>query len=148
MEEPSREPLWHVLSRSSEYALRAVLELATRGGRMTSATELAKSLNVPQRYLSHVLGELARAGILESSRGQQGGFRLREPVRTLTLARVISPFDAVGSRTQCLLRQSQCSAKQPCAAHDEWTQVAERVVDFFQRMTVLDLLRKEARPVA
>ena len=69
MQEPAREPLWHVLSRSSKYAVRTVVELADRGGGMMSARELSRSMHVPQRYLSHVLGELARAGILESSRG-------------------------------------------------------------------------------
>ena len=63
--------LFIVLSKTSEYALRAVLHLARCGAdRTVRASEMASALAVPANYLSKILHNLARAGILSSERGQ------------------------------------------------------------------------------
>ncbi len=135
------EALWHVLSRSAEYALRAVLNMAARAeGERAQAVHIAQELAVPERYLARVLNALAHAGVLESARGAGGGFRLRTPARDLTLSQVVAPFDAVGSQQQCLLRRQSCG-REPCVAHHAWKDVAASVTSFFQRTTVEDLLR-------
>jgi Rrf2 family protein len=145
-----KEPLWHVLSRSAEYAVRAVIELASRNGEggFVPANELAAVLAVPERYLGRVLNTLARAGVLASVRGQRGGFTLRTPATELTLAEVIAPFDAVGLSSQCLLRRVRCNEKDPCAAHALWRHAADPVVEFFRTVKVAQLVRKGARPAA
>ena len=64
-----------MLSRTAEYALRAVLFLADRG-EPTNVDLIAERLGVPRNYLSKTLHRLAREGVLTSTRGQGGGFRL------------------------------------------------------------------------
>lgn len=133
-----------ILSRSGEYALRAVLYLAQRPGQLVRVGEISDALDVPQNYLSKVLHVLGRRGVLSSQRGPQGGFELGVPPEELTLAAVVEPFDPVEGRALCLLRRQRCSDSTPCVAHHAWKDLAGRIRSFFQEATVAALL-EEAR---
>jgi len=131
------------LPQTAEYALRAVLEVASAGAdRPVRVGEIASALNVPQNYLSKTLHVLARSGVLVSARGPRGGFQLAGPAERLTLDRIISPFDTVRGR-DCLLGRQRCSDLRPCAAHERWADVNRRLTAFFTDTTIADLLREE-----
>jgi Rrf2 family protein len=135
-----------VLSQTAEYALRAVLHIAEEGrDRPLRVEEVADVLRVPRNYLSKILHVLAREGILRSSRGPQGGFRLAVPAGELPLERVVAPFDRILERDRCLLGRPSCSDVRPCAAHDRWRDVAGSVRDFFRVTTIGELSLGGAR---
>jgi Rrf2 family protein len=134
-----------MISRTAEYALRAVLYLGgLPGGATASAADAATATAVPERYLARVLNTLAHARLLRSTRGAHGGFRLAREPGTLTLAEVIAPFDAVGELPRCLLRDQPCGVGHPCLAHSDWHDVAQGVHGFFRRTTIADLLKNRA----
>jgi Rrf2 family protein len=144
---PALATKWRMLSQTAEYALRAVLYLAARGSqRAVGAGEVAGELHVPERYLARVLNTLARAGVLTSARGAQGGYQLAQCAAELSLGAVVAPFDAVGAPPQCLLRDQRCCGADACIAHERWHDVAGNVRSFFQQTTIADLLAE--RPVA
>ncbi len=83
----------HVSARS-DYAVRAVLELAlTEPGRNVSGEALATAQGTPPRYTTQMMVELRRAGIVTSQRGADGGFRLARPAEEITIADVIRAID-------------------------------------------------------
>lgn len=129
-----------MLSQTAEYALRTVLFLADHG-EPASVDRIAERLTVPRNYLSKTLHRLAREGVLQSTRGKGGGFRLAIPADRLKLLRVVEPFDAITGERRCLLGRPQCSDRNPCPAHHEWRAVSERLTAFFRDRTVADLLR-------
>lgn len=142
---PSPDPKWRMLSQTAEYALRAVLHLAARSADgAVGAGELAARLDVPERYLARVLNALAHEGVLTSTRGAQGGYRLARDAYELTLAAVVAPFDAVGEAPQCLLRDRRCGDGEPCIAHEHWHDVAGGVRTFFQQTSIADLIEGAA----
>ena len=129
-----------MLSQTAEYALRAVLAVAEAGSEQpVGAARLAARLGIPQNYLSKTLHQLARAGVLESTRGKAGGFRLARPAGKISLLEVVSPFDDVTGRRTCLMGQPVCSDHNSCAAHERWKEVAERTAEFFKETSVADL---------
>lgn len=131
-----------MLSDTAEYALRAVLYIAQHDqDGPVSAESVATALSVPRNYLSKTLHVLAKQGILASSRGPKGGFRLQEDPETLTLFRIVAPFDRMQPKRECLLGRPQCSDVNPCPAHHQWKSIAERVAGFFRDTTVAQLLR-------
>jgi Rrf2 family cysteine metabolism transcriptional repressor len=71
------------ITQKSQYALRATLELAVRFGQgPTSIGEIAKAQAIPARFLEAILAQLKRAGLVESRRGNEGGYVLaRQPAR-------------------------------------------------------------------
>lgn len=136
-----------MLSQTGTYALRTVVLIASRGGSgAVSVEEIAAELGVPRNYLSKTLHQLARAGVLSSTRGPGGGFRLAVPPARLRLARVIEPFDSLGAGPTCLLGRATCSDRQPCAAHERWKRASGTVAAFFRDTTVADLLADGALP--
>ena len=135
-----------MLSQTAEYALRTVLYLAARQeDGLFRVSEIAAELDVPQNYLSKTLHQLARAGVLHSSRGKHGGFRLAKPARELTLAEVVAPFNGPSGTRICLLGRAACSDSDPCPAHARWKSVSNEVSTFFRETKVSDLLES---PVA
>lgn len=68
-------------SRKSDYALRAMLDLAlhARPGGLCSTAEIARRTGAPRKFLEAILGDLRRAGLVDSRRGAEGGHRLARP---------------------------------------------------------------------
>lgn len=134
----STEP---VISKTAEYALRAVIYLAEQEARgPVPATDVAAALGVPANYLSKILHALGRQGLVVSQRGPNGGFRLARPAVEVTLAEVIEPFDQIAARGDCLLGRPQCSDATACAVHERWKEVHARVSSFFRGTKVSQLL--------
>lgn len=134
-----------MLSDTAEYALRAALYIAQHGSpeRLVRTDQVAEALGVPRNYLSKILHQLAKQGVLISSRGVQGGFRLARPVDEVELARIVELFDPVAPQRTCILGRSQCSDKNPCPAHERWKGISQQVLTFFNKTTIGDLLREE-----
>lgn len=138
-----------LLSDTAEYALRAVLYIADQGGDAPIRVDtVAQALDIPRNYLSKILHGLAKQGILRSTRGPAGGFRLAVSPEELTLQRIASVFDPIGPRRGCLLGRPECSDANPCPAHPHWKGVAEQIASFFREKTVADLLREPAGAAA
>ena len=128
------------ISGTSQYAIRAVVYVATHGADVpVRVAPMAAALKVPRNYLSKTLHQLARAGVLQSTRGPRGGFQLAVAASKLTLARVTEPFDDAGTR-HCLLGRARCGDDHPCAAHAHWSDISDSLQLFFRRTTVEDLL--------
>lgn len=134
-----------MLSDTAEYALRATLYIAqhANGSRLVRTDEAAEALGVPRNYLSKILHVLARQGVLSSTRGPLGGFRLAYDADDLPLYRILEPFDPVGPQRTCILGRPECNDGNPCPAHHRWKGISEKVLSFFRETTVGDLLREE-----
>ncbi|MEV6809903.1 Rrf2 family transcriptional regulator [Streptomyces sp. NPDC051132] len=82
------------ISARADYAVRAVLELAVRQGNgPVKAEEIAAAQDIPHKFLEGILGDLRRAGIVDSRRGGGGGYRLARPAPSVTVADVIRAVD-------------------------------------------------------
>lgn len=131
-----------VISKTGEYALRAVLHILVEGkGSAMRANEIAQALGVPANYLSKTLHRLARAGILSSERGPRGGFRLARSPGALSLADVLRPLDPSQLECSCLLGLPRCSDEDPCPFHERWKRVRGPVCQFFEETTLAEVLR-------
>jgi Rrf2 family protein len=134
-----------LLSQAAEYALRAVLRIASRHPDAMTVSEIAEAVDAPRNYLGKTLGQLARHGVLASARGPGGGYRLMIEPPELTLDRVVNAFAPTTPRP-CLLRRVPCDESARCAAHERWKPAANAVDEFFRRTTVADLLVESVPP--
>jgi Rrf2 family protein len=78
----------HVTARG-DYALRAAIELANADGAIRTVPQLASLQHIPPRFLENILLALRRAGLLQSRRGSEGGFRLARPAHDIALADIL-----------------------------------------------------------
>jgi Rrf2 family protein len=82
------------VSAKSDYALRALIELASRSdGTAVSAEELGRLQEIPRGFLQAILADLRRAGLVLSQRGQAGGWRMARDPGVVTVADVIRAVD-------------------------------------------------------
>ena len=136
-----------MVSKTEEYALRAAVYLALRHGvGVVRAREMARSTGIPANYLSKILHQLARSGVVTSERGRTGGFRLARAPEELTLSDVLSPFEPQVQRSRCLLGRPECSDDHPCGAHARWKVVKEAALDFMEKTSLADVIRVDGSP--
>jgi Rrf2 family transcriptional regulator, nitric oxide-sensitive transcriptional repressor len=136
-----------VFSRTSEHALRAVLFIARHDGRPCTAEMIAAGLGAPQNYMSKTLHELARHGLLRSTRGPNGGFSLAIPSRAVTIGQIVDLFDTPRENPVCLLGSRPCNPKAPCAVQDRWTATSNASRAPLRAMSIAELLGGEDSPV-
>jgi Rrf2 family protein len=133
------------LSQTSEHALRAVLYLAQKSlDRRVPADEIARALDAPANYLSKTLNVLVKQGLLGSVRGPHGGYWLRVPAESITVARLIRIFDTPRTNGVCLMGGRQCRDETPCAAHLRWKAVANDI-RALERTSIAHLLGDDAQ---
>lgn len=135
------------LPQTSEYALRAALHIGRNHPQPVSVAALAAAVGAPENYLGKTLGHLVRAGVLISTRGPRGGFRLAEPPESVSLARVVAVFrDAEPAR--CLIGAGRCGDDPDCPVHARWRTAAAAVGSFFTTTTIADLIHPCAATAA
>jgi Rrf2 family iron-sulfur cluster assembly transcriptional regulator len=136
-----------IFSRRCEYALQAVLYLALKpGGERTSIKELTKHVKLPSPFLAKILQDLTRKGLLVSSKGPHGGFALGKPPRDITLFHVVEAIDGVAFTNGCVLGFMECSSVTPCAMHNEWKPIRDRIQSSLASQDVAAMARQMQKP--
>lgn len=123
------------VSAKSDYALRALIELAVRtDGQPVSAEELGRLQGIPHGFLQAILADLRRAGVVASQRGQSGGWRLAREASRVSVADVIRAVDGPlvsvhGERPEAVTYNESASALQLVwiAARSSLREVCEEV---------------------
>jgi Rrf2 family protein len=102
------------INRDTHYAIRALTAMAEDGLEKTTVAELARRTDVPRPFLRKIVQTLNREGILASSRGKGGGFRLAESPDRIVLIRLIQIFQKSPGLHECLFRKKFCPGPVDC----------------------------------
>ena len=136
-------------TQKTQYALRALFELATRtDAGPTRIEDVAKAQAIPQRFLEVVLNELKHAGLVEARRGPRGGYLLARSPRDITVADVVECCQGKFTPVDCLgdSGPADCTFKGECVFLGLWEEVREAVNHVYGSTTLQDLVdRDEAR---
>jgi Rrf2 family iron-sulfur cluster assembly transcriptional regulator len=130
-----------MLTTTSEHALRALAHLAQLPeGSSMLGRELAEQADIPANYLSKILWTLGIAGIINATRGNGGGYRLKRNAAEVRLFEIVELFDRDSARMACLLGGGkECDPGDPCTAHDAWRGVRTAYLDFLNTTTLADI---------
>lgn len=133
-----------MLSTTSKYAIRALVEMAKRGeGETIFGHQLSEVGGVPANYLAKIMTSLRRAGFIKTERGRKGGYRLSRSPETVTLLEVVKVFEGEEALPDCILQGNRvCSDDSPCEAHGLWKEVKERYQRFLENTTITQIARK------
>jgi Rrf2 family protein len=135
-----------LISKSSEYGLRAALYMAGQTGRdFVSVGEMSKELGISFHFLTKILQKLARAGIVQSTRGAKGGISLAKPAAKITLLDIVRSIEGASLFESCILGLAGCGEKRPCPLHRQWGKERARIEKIFRRTTLARLARETAR---
>src|SRR5271154_5759426 len=131
-----------IYSRSSEYAIRALVHIAALpAGEYAMAKNIAAESGIPMHFLAKILQDLARDGFLKSNKGPRGGFRLAISPADLPLLKVIEAVDGAGRYQRCIAGGEECNDRALCSMHDSWVPVRSRIVEYLQGTSIADLAK-------
>jgi len=133
-----------MLSQSVEYALRAVVHLASESPNPCTTDEIAATTRVPRAYLSKVLQSLVRSGVVHSQRGLGGGITLIKPPAELTILEVVNAVDPICRIHTCPLGLAAHGVNL-CPLHRRVDSALALVEDAFRNSTLAEIL---AEPTA
>ena len=130
-----------MLSKSSKYALKAVLYLTLHSSeeKKINVKDIAKPINVPQAYIAKILQILSKKNLISSTRGPKGGFYLNKNNRKQSVLNIIYAIDGEKKLTSCLLSLDKCNESKPCPLHDLANASRIILLKNFQTKTLNDL---------
>ncbi len=131
-----------------EYALRAIGCLASSAPEVVRGEELAKRTAISASYLTKILLELKRGGLVESTRGSGGGYRLARPAEEITLAQVAELVAPAALRQEELNKEGDFGGQVSSAIHRRWCRCTSTVVEFLEATTLAEILRPRSQEVA
>ncbi len=109
------------LSLRGDYAVRTMLALGEhREDGLLSAGRIADRMQIPVRFVAHVLSDLTRAGLVAGRPGRRGGYRLARPAGEIDLLRIVDAAEERGGVARCVLRGGPCDPDGRCAVHDSF----------------------------
>lgn len=132
-----------MFSQTAEYALRAVVHLATVEDEPAPQTvgQIAAVTRVPAGYLSKVLQSLTRAGLITSQRGLGGGFRLAKAASAISIYEVIQAVDPIQRINYCPLGLPG-HGKNLCSLHKRMDAAMALIEEQFRAATIGQLLEE------
>jgi Rrf2 family cysteine metabolism transcriptional repressor len=135
------------VSQKTEYALRAMVELAIRRAQEpVPARELAEAQGIPLRFLEQQLSSLHKAGLVESFRGAGGGCRLAKDPEDIRVADVVDVMEGTLYPMFCLNEDDHtCFQDGRCGLQELWGDVHVAVRQVFERTTVANLAARHRR---
>lgn len=130
------------VTREADYAIRCVLYMSEESKRIVSAKEISESMDVPRSFLAKILQRLSRKGIVTSTRGVQGGFRLAKKPREINLLEVIEAIQGVSAMNVCAIDRRICGRSRTCTVHPIWVEIREDVEKRLKRENFAKLARR------
>lgn len=126
------------ISARCDYACRAILELALHWSskELVQIQTISRNQKIPNRYLVQILIQLKRAGIVNSTRGKEGGYKLAKAPNKITLGEIIRQTGGP------LLPLADSAAKPKSVFAEIWQEVDEAMAKILDKITFQDIANK------
>ncbi|ALM53112.1 SUF system Fe-S cluster assembly regulator [Halomonas huangheensis] len=127
------------LSRLTDYAAVVMAQIARHPQQAHAAAELAEAVQLPHPTVSKTLKMLVKAGLLESRRGAQGGYRLARPASHITASDIIAAIEGPVAVTECSHVDGDCDLASTCGVSDNWQRVSVAIRELLDSITLAHL---------
>jgi Rrf2 family protein len=134
-----------IITRATEYAIRAILYMAAQPrGEIVYKRDICKVQEITPAFLTKILQPLIKEGIVGSQRGVGGGFLTRDPSE-ITLLDVVKTQEGPVYLNQCLIEQGSCSREFFCPAHGAWKEIREEFMAMLNRYDFASLAEQQKK---
>ncbi len=130
------------VSAKTEYACIAMIELAARfeGGQPARLREIVEAQGIPQPFLVQIMAQLKAAGLVTSTRGATGGYRLAKSPDRITLADVVQVVEGQGEQESNLQKPTPATV----ALCNVWSRVAQARAAILEEISLASLAARVA----
>ena len=137
-----------LVTQKKQYALRAIFELAKQqNGQPIKTQTLAETQSIPLRFLEVIMGQLKRAGEVDSKRGFFGGYTLNrtpDEIRVGDIFRVLDRDDNAETCLACTYKGT-CPFVGGCVFMELWDRAQQAMDAVYDETTIQDLIDRERR---
>ena len=130
----------NLLTRESDNAVRAIIEIASNYPKLLSTSDLEKTIMLPRPFLRKVMQKLSKAGILESIKGNKGGFKLILEPKDIYLIDIIKIYQGNLTLADCLFRKKICANRSSCVIRKRIKQIELNMIKELNSVTIKDFL--------
>ncbi len=131
-----------ILTRDTDYAVRAICYMAKRPEGVISVTELVEELGMPRPFLRKILQKLNKSGLARSYKGIGGGFSLAVDPGKIYLADLIKIFQGPFKMNECVFKKKLCPNRSTCPLKKRIDKIEERVTREIGSITIGSLLKE------
>lgn len=125
------------VSQRTEYGIRAMIALAQEFDNVVSIKELADREDIPESFLEQIMADLRRAGLIASTRGAYGGYRLGRAPSAITVGAVVSTLEGSLSPARCT---DTCERRPGCSTRSVLDRLEESITKTLDGIYLQDLL--------
>ncbi len=129
-----------LITRDTDYAVRALCYMAGTKKQMISVPDLVKELKVPRPFLRKILQTLNKRGVLRSSKGRGGGFVLAVAANKIFLVDLIEIFQGPLRLNECIFKKRVCPNRTTCRLKKKIDAVERYVISELESVTIMSLL--------
>ncbi|MCX5714895.1 MAG: Rrf2 family transcriptional regulator [Candidatus Omnitrophica bacterium] len=129
-----------LITRDTDYAVRALCYLSKHRERIVAIPELVEELNIPRPFLRKILQLLHNKGILRAYKGNGGGFSLTAAPEKIRLIKIMKVFQGPFSLNQCLLKKDYCPRRKCCGLRKKIMQIETRAFEDLNGITLSSIL--------
>lgn len=130
-----------LLTKNTDYAVRALLVLGAKKGTYISAREISKAQNLPYQYLRRILQVLIKEGLVVSKEGGKGGVKAIKDPGDILLVDIVRMFQGDVQLSECMFRHKICRNRSSCVLRKRIGAIQEKVVKELEGITIGTLLR-------
>ena len=132
-----------IVSTKGRYALRVMVCFAQRGGEgYIPLKEIAEAEGISQKYLESIMTTLSKAGFVDAVHGKGGGYRLNRQPEEYTIGSILKLTEGSLNVASCTTQgAAACSRSECCQALPMWERLDRMIDDFFEGITLADLLQ-------
>ena len=127
------------LTMTTDYALRCMMYLAGKE-EVSSSPEIGEAVGINKMFVQKVLRVLRDAGVVSSTYGGTGGYRLAKKPEEIVLLDIILLFEKTMKINRCLELKGCCERYETCPLHAYYTEVQKTLEDYFGRDTLQDVI--------
>lgn len=131
------------LTTKGRFAVTAMLDIAIQAQASDvpiPIAQVAKRQKISMTYLEQIFCRLRRAGLVESTRGPGGGYRLAHPADAITIAQIVGAVDENLDTTQCG-GEGTCQGGAACMTHHLWEDLNHVIESFLTGITLAALVK-------
>jgi Rrf2 family protein len=132
------------LTKKADYGLIALRHLASVPGATASTKDIAEAYHLPVTLLAKVLQQLARAEILQSVAGTNGGYKLNRHPSKISALEVVRAIDGPVILTHCFTEHGICDQSDNCTVREPLRRVHEAILDLLNGFKITDLAESPA----
>ncbi len=130
-----------LLTRNTDYGIRALCFIAKQKGRVVSVPELVGALKIPRPFLRKIMQRLTKKGFVRSYKGIGGGFRMALPADKLYIVEVARVFQGEVNLNECFLKKELCPNRKVCPLKKRIDAIEKYIISELKAISIAELMK-------